>query len=45
MLTDEQIVNFQKIWKAKFNEDITRQQALEYGMNLIRLLQLVYKQP
>jgi hypothetical protein len=43
MLTDEQIIKFQKIWKRQFKEDLSREQALEYGMKLIRLLQIVLK--
>lgn len=44
MLTDEQIIKFQKLWKLKFNEELSREQALEYGMNLVRLLQIVYRE-
>lgn len=43
MLTDEQIIKFQAIWKQRFKEDLSREQALEYGMKLIRLLQLVFR--
>lgn len=43
MLTDEQIVKFQKLWKLRFKEDLSREQALAYGMSLIHLLQIVYK--
>lgn len=43
MLTDEQLIEFQVLWKQRFGEDITREQALEYGMNLIRLLQIICK--
>ncbi len=43
MLTDEQIIKFQKLWKLRFKEDLSREQALAYGMNLIRLLQIVYQ--
>lgn len=45
MLTDDQITKFQQIWKKKFNEDISREQALSYGLNLIRLLQVVCRDP
>lgn len=43
MLTDEQIIKFQKLWKERFKEELSREQALSYGMNLIRLLQVVFK--
>ena len=45
MLTDEQIIKFQAIWKQRFNEEISREQALTYGIKLIRLLQIVYTKP
>ena len=44
MLTDEQIIKFQYLWIQRFHEDLSREQALEYGMKLIRLLQIVYKE-
>jgi hypothetical protein len=44
MLTDEQIIKFQALWKSRFKEDLSREQALEHGMKLIRLLQIVYKE-
>lgn len=43
MLTDEQIIKFQELWKLRFNEELSREQALAYGMNLIRLLRVVFK--
>lgn len=43
ILTDEQIIKFQVLWKQRYGEDITREKALEYGIKLIRLLQIVYK--
>lgn len=42
MLTDEQLIKFQEIWKEKFGEEISREQALTNGMKLIRLIQIVY---
>lgn len=41
MLTDEQIIKFQELWVQRFGEDLSREKALEYGMKLIRLLQIV----
>ena len=43
MLTDEQIIKFQTLWKLRFKEDLSREKAIAYGMNLIRLLQIVFK--
>jgi hypothetical protein len=43
MLTDDQIIRFQKLWKEHFGEEITRTEALEHGLKLIRLLQIILK--
>lgn len=45
MLTDDQIIKFQKLWKQRFGEDLSREQVLEHGMKLIRLLQVVFQDP
>lgn len=42
-LSDEQINKFQKLWKKHFGEKISRELALELGINLVRLMQLTYK--
>lgn len=44
MLTDEQIIKFQTIWKQQFGEEISREQAISLGIKLIRLIQIVCKQ-
>lgn len=43
MLRNDQIIKFQAIYKNRFGEDITREQALDYGTELINLIKLIYK--
>jgi hypothetical protein len=43
MLSDEQIRKFQTIWKNKFGQEISREEAYEKGAKLLRLVELVYK--
>ncbi|MCX6754158.1 MAG: hypothetical protein NTV03_03850 [Candidatus Nomurabacteria bacterium] len=40
-LNDKQIEEFQRIWKERFGEDISREDAIEEGLNLIRFIALV----
>ena len=42
MLTDEQITKFQTIYKDCFGEEISREDALEGGIKLVRLMKLIY---
>lgn len=43
MLSDEQITKFQDLYKVRFGKDISREDALEQGIKLIRLVELTYK--
>lgn len=43
MLSDEQITKFQELYKNHFGKDISRNEAYEQGVKLIRLIQFVYK--
>ena len=43
MLTDEQITKFQTLYKNRFGKDITRQEAYDKGVKLIRFIELIYK--
>ncbi len=43
MLSDEQITKFQTLYKNRFGEEISREEAYEQGAKLIRLVKLVYK--
>jgi hypothetical protein len=42
-LTDQQITKFQEIYKARFHKDLSRGEALEKGLKLARMMQLIYK--
>ncbi|OHB23135.1 MAG: hypothetical protein A2939_01930 [Parcubacteria group bacterium RIFCSPLOWO2_01_FULL_48_18] len=43
MLSDEQIIKFQTLYKSRFGKDISRGEAYEQGAKLIRLVELIYK--
>jgi hypothetical protein len=40
-LTGEQIKKFQEIYKKNFGKDVTRKDALELGIKLVRLLRII----
>ena len=42
-LTDEQITQFQNLYKKHFGSKISRERAYEEGIKLVRLMQLIYK--
>ena len=41
VIADEHIAEFQKLYKEHFGVEITKAQALEKGLRLIRLIELV----
>ena len=43
MLSDEQITKFQTLYKNRFGKTISREEAYEKGVKLIRLIELIYK--
>lgn len=43
MLTQEQIQQFQFLYKKHFGEEIGREEAFEKGMRLVNLMRLIYK--
>ena len=43
MLSNEQITKFQVLYKERFGKEISREEAYEKGMKLMRLVELVYK--
>ncbi len=43
LLTDKQIAKFQAIWKARFGKKISCAEALERGIKLLRMMQIIYK--
>ena len=40
-LTDSAVGNFRKLWKEHYGEDITPEQAQEYGERLIRVVKVL----
>lgn len=42
-LTNEQIAEFQELYRKHFSEEISHEQAHEEGIKLVRLMQLIYK--
>ena len=42
LLTDEDVCEFQKLYKVRFGKDITYEEAYEQGVKLVRLLELIY---
>ena len=43
MISDKQIQSFQTLWRDRFGVDISREEAYEKGVRLLRLVELVYK--
>ncbi len=40
-LTDKEIAEYQRLFKAEFGIELTKDQALEKGLRLVRLLRVV----
>ena len=43
MLSNEQVTKFQTLYKKRFGKEISREEAYEKGVKLIRLVELIYK--
>lgn len=43
MLSDEQIKTYQMLYKNRFGKEISREQAYEQGVKLLRLVEIIYK--
>lgn len=43
MLSDEEITKFQTLYKKRFGEKISREQALKEGIQLILLMKHIYR--
>ena len=43
MLSDEQIKQFQILYKKRFGKEISREEAYEKGAKLLRLIELIFK--
>jgi len=43
MLTDTQTIEFQRLYQKCFGKEISREEAYEKGVKLVRLVRLIYK--
>lgn len=43
MLSNKQITKYQMLYKDRFGKEISREEAYEQGVKLIRLIELIYK--
>lgn len=43
MLSDAQIAKFQMLYKTRFSKEISREDAYDHGVKLIRLMELIYR--
>ena len=43
MLSDDQIKKFQSIYKKRFGREVSKEETLEKGAKLLRLMELTYK--
>ena len=43
VLDNEQITKFQTLYKSRFGKEISREEAYEKGVKLMRLVEITYK--
>ena len=43
MLTDEQVKKFQAIYRERFGKEISKEAALEQGIKLVRLMEIIHR--
>lgn len=43
VIPDEDIISFQELYKKHFGKEISREDAYEQGIKLLRLMSLVYQ--
>lgn len=43
VLDNEQITKFQTLYKSRFGKEISREEAYEKGIKLMRLVEITYK--
>lgn len=43
MLSEEMVLKFQKLYKEKFGEEISKEEAYEQGIKLLKLIQVIYR--
>lgn len=41
MLTEKQVLKFQRIYKERFGKEISKKEAYEQGIKLVSLLQII----
>lgn len=44
-LTDEEIERFQTLYKARYNEEISKEEAIEISTRLLNLIKALYLSP
>lgn len=42
-LTDDEVLQFQAIYRQQFGKEISREAAQERGIKLVRLFEIIYK--
>jgi len=42
-LTNEEIAEFQRLYKEKFGQEISREEAVDQGIDLVNLIRLTYQ--
>jgi len=42
-LTDDEVLQFQAIYRQQFGKEISQQDARERGIKLVRLFEIIYK--
>lgn len=43
MLTSDQVTKFQRLYRNRYGKEISREEAYEQGIKLMRLVELIYK--
>jgi hypothetical protein len=43
VLSDDNIISFQKLYKERFGKDLSKEDAYEQGIKLLQLMSLVYR--
>lgn len=43
MLTNEQVKQFQSLYRQRFGKEISQEKAYEQGAKLLRLVELIYR--
>lgn len=43
MLSEQSVTKFQELYRAHFGKEISREEACEKGIKLLRLVELVYQ--